>query len=56
MKIEKKLKKAYEKPRLTRIRLDAKCAVLGFCKNSSFFGPLADNCGVGVAPCSGAGS
>ena len=53
---EKKWKKAYEKPRVTRIKLDAKCAVLGFCKNTSFFGPLADNCGAGMAPCSGVGS
>jgi len=30
--MEKKAKKKYEKPTVTRIKLDAKCAVLGFCK------------------------
>ena len=28
-------KKEYEKPEVTRITLDAKCAVLGFCKQVS---------------------
>ena len=32
-------KKNYEKPKLTKIRLDAKCAVLGFCKTSGKVGP-----------------
>ena len=34
-----KKKKKYEKPQVTRIRLDAKCAVLGFCKTSGTVGP-----------------
>jgi hypothetical protein len=33
--MEKKVKKKYEKPRITRISLDAKGAVLGFCKTES---------------------
>ena len=34
-----KKKKKYEKPQVTRIQLDAKCAVLGFCKTSGTVGP-----------------
>lgn len=48
-------KKKYEKPRITKIRLDAECAVLGFCKNTGFGGPLAKNCATG-APCNAPGS
>ena len=33
--MEKKAKKKYEKPRVTRISLDAKGVVLSFCKTSS---------------------
>jgi hypothetical protein len=45
MKQEKK--KKYEKPKITKIKLDAACAVLGFCKTSGIVGP-----GVGgVAGC-----
>jgi hypothetical protein len=40
---EKKSKKRYEKPVVTRIRLDAKCAVLGFCKGASS-GPAVGLC------------
>ena len=51
-------KKKYKKPRVTRVKLDAKCAVLGFCKSTALgaVGPAAINCGVPFAPCSGAGS
>ena len=38
MKKENK-EKRYEKPKVTRIRLDARTAVLGFCKNSPGTGP-----------------
>lgn len=34
-----KKKKKYEKPEVTRIRLDAKCAVLSFCKSANVTGP-----------------
>lgn len=54
MKCEKK--KKYEKPRVTKIRLDAECAVLNFCKTSGFGGPSAKNCAVGAALCSTPGS
>ena len=37
-------KKKYEKPEVTRITLDAKCAVLGFCKTTSGAGPAVVNC------------
>jgi hypothetical protein len=40
---EKKPKKRYEAPRVTRITLDAKCAVLGFCKGASS-GPAVGAC------------
>jgi hypothetical protein len=42
-----KKKKEYEKPEVTRIRLDAKCAVLGFCKTTNIVGsglPAAFGC------------
>jgi hypothetical protein len=50
-----KPKKNYEKPKLTKIRLDAKCAVLSLCKTSGKIGPSVPNCNAGV-PCSGPGS
>jgi hypothetical protein len=54
--MKKKVKKNYEKPRVTRVNLDAKTAVLGFCKTQSSFGPSGTSCGVPAAPCSGDGS
>ena len=48
-------KKEYEKPKITKIRLDAECAVLGFCKNTGKIGPAVMNCTVGT-PCDAAGS
>ena len=55
--MEKKKRKKYEKPRLKKIRLDARCAVLGFCKsNSPTVGPAAISCGMPFAPCSASGS
>jgi hypothetical protein len=45
-------KKKYEKPEVTRITLDAKCAVLGFCKTTSAAGPAATGCLDGFSqPC-----
>jgi hypothetical protein len=43
---DQKKKKKYEKPEVTRITLDAKCAVLGSCKNypSSGTGPAVATC------------
>jgi len=49
-------KKRYEKPRLKKVQLDAKCAVLGFCKITGKFGPGRSNCGVPVSMCFSAGS
>jgi len=54
--MEKGKKKKYEKPEAKRIHLDAKTAVLGFCKTTGSLGPLAVNCGLGMAPCSSEGS
>jgi hypothetical protein len=42
--MEKRVKKKYEKPTVTRINLDAKCAVLGFCKTSGSVGPGWSDC------------
>jgi hypothetical protein len=50
-------KKEYEKPKVTRIKLDAKCAVLGFCKNGLSSGPAGIGCkDVFSAPCNSQGS
>ena len=43
--MEENKKKPYEKPRLTKIKLDPQCAVLGFCKNTSATGPRGSACG-----------
>jgi len=45
-------KKPYMKPEVKQIRLIPEEAVLGFCKNASYAGPLASVCG----NCSGSGS
>jgi hypothetical protein len=39
-----KKKKEYEKPEVTRITLDATCAVLGFCKTTARSGPAVSGC------------
>ena len=54
--MEPKEKKKYEKPEAKRIHLDAKTAVLGFCKTTGSMGPLAVNCGIPSTPCSSEGS
>ena len=56
--MNKKNKKKYERPRLTRVKLDARCAVLGFCKanTAGAVGPAAIVCGLPFAPCSASGS
>jgi hypothetical protein len=43
--MEKKKRKKYVKPKLMKISLDAKCAVLGFCKISGGTGTNQDDCG-----------
>jgi hypothetical protein len=56
--MQPKQKECYEKPKLTRIRLDAKCAVLGFCKTSGKAGPgvgAGAGCSPGT-PCDAPGS
>ena len=42
MEIEKR--KKYVKPKVTEIKLDAKCAVLGGCKISGDAGPAGSGC------------
>jgi len=41
---KKKAKKKYEKPAITKIKLDAKTAVLAACKTSGAFGPGGMGC------------
>ena len=56
--MQEEKKKKYEKPKLTKIRLDAKCAVLGFCKTSGKKGPGVGSgagCSAGM-PCDSIGS
>ena len=48
-------KKKYRKPEIKRIKLDAKTAVLGFCKSANNVGPGVPNCAMPV-PCSSQGS
>jgi hypothetical protein len=45
---EKKNKQKYEKPKITRIELDTKCAVLGFCQNTGQGGPVVVGCEDGI--------
>ena len=57
MSMQKKPKKKYVKPKMTQVKLDPKCAVLGFCKNENTdFGTLAVNCGYPGACCTVCGS
>jgi hypothetical protein len=51
-------KKPYVKPEVTRIQLDARCAVLGFCKQvSTGSGPALTGCQDALSsPCQSQGS
>ena len=42
--MEKKKKRRYVKPKITKIHLDAECAVLGACKTSGLVGPMGTGC------------
>ena len=53
--MENKEKKKYEKPQVTKIKLDAECAVLGFCKTNATIGPALPNCQI-ATPCISIGS
>jgi hypothetical protein len=53
MKTQKK--KKYVKPEVKKISLDAKCAVLGFCKTSGSEGLTGTGCGDPL-PCTAHGS
>jgi len=55
-KMDKGIKRPYIKPSVTKISLDARCAVLGFCKVSGKTGPgQPGNCTV-PATCYASGS
>ena len=57
MQKQKKKKKKYVKPKITRIKLDAKTAVLATCKTAhSTGGPDHPHCGPGPFPCLDDGS
>jgi hypothetical protein len=49
-------KKSYKKPKLTRVKLDAQCAVLGFCKAMGGVGRRGARCGLPTLQCNAAGS
>jgi hypothetical protein len=49
-------KKKYRKPEVKKIKLDAKTAVLGFCKNTGQGGPNGTNCGLPFPACYSDGS
>lgn len=48
-------KKFYVKPEAKKVTLNPEEAVLGFCKTSGKYGPVASNCQVGTS-CYGLGS
>ena len=52
----KSRKKEYKKPEVKRVSLDAKCAVLAFCKTWGNLGPDGVDCSLPVPPCAGPGS
>jgi hypothetical protein len=53
----KKMKKKYEKPKITKIKFDAKTAVLAVCKTSGIGGPGGMGCETFLGdPCKTAGS
>jgi hypothetical protein len=54
--MDKRVKKIYEKPRLRKVHLDSRCAVLGFCKVKGSFGPRGNKCGLPAHACSSEGS
>ena len=49
--MEIKKRKKYVKPKVTKIKLDAKCAVLGGCKISGEAGPNGSGCESLSLPC-----
>lgn len=50
-------KKKYEKPKVKRIKLDARTAVLGFCKGAGQGGPVIAGCtDASFDPCLDSGS
>jgi len=49
--MEIKKRKKYVKPKVTKIKLDAKCAVLGGCKISGEAGPSGSGCESLSIPC-----
>ena len=52
----RKQKKSYVRPEVKQVQLRPEEAVLGFCKQTTKFGPGANDCGVGVSPCPTSGT
>jgi hypothetical protein len=50
--MEKKQKKKYATPKLTRVRLDSQVAVMAACKFGSTIGPGVSGCEPLTVPCS----
>jgi hypothetical protein len=48
-----RVKKPYQKPEIRKIQLRPEEAVLGFCKNTGYFGPGSSDCGFGTCFSSG---
>ena len=55
-KMQGDLRKKYEKPKLTKIRLDPETAVLGKCKTVGKRGPAKSDCGFPFPICREMGS
>jgi len=55
-RMEKKEKKKYEKPRISKVTLDAETAILGKCKNTGLTGPRGAHCGLPFPQCREPGS
>jgi hypothetical protein len=52
----KKAKKPYVRPEVKQVQLKPEEAVLGYCKQTSIFGPGAASCNIPVLACSSNGS
>ncbi len=55
--MKKKIKKKYEKPVVTKVRLETKISVLAICKTTAAVGPpVYSGCSMFGSPCSDLGS
>lgn len=54
--MEEKIKRKYEKPKVTKIYLDAECVLLAGCKTSGIVGPDGSGCPGAFGSCHEPGS